>query len=161
MSLKVVWKSAQYSARTKLKIDQSCGCSTHMLLLCGSECWHTTECNLPRLPAFHTASLRNVHRICWPTQTVNKELLDQSKQEDRRTLVTRRRWRWLGHVLWKEGNSITRTVAIRWTPEGKRAAKDSVVQNCRGRAEGSWLTAGAPLSDWPKTGRCGGTALLP
>ena len=53
----------------------------------------------------------------------NKDLLE-SKQEDlrtvvMRTVVTRRRWRWIGHVLREEGDSTTRTV-IRWTHEEKR-----------------------------------------
>ena len=35
------------------------------------------------------------------------------------TIITRKRWRWIGHVLRKDANSITK-VAIHGTPEGKR-----------------------------------------
>ncbi|XP_065261993.1 MOB kinase activator 3B [Emys orbicularis] len=45
--------------------------------------------------------------------------VDTVSQEDMSTIIARRRWRWIGHVLQMEIDSITR-VAIRWTPEGKR-----------------------------------------
>ena len=35
------------------------------------------------------------------------------------TIITRKRWCWIGHVLRKDANSITE-VAIQWTPEGKQ-----------------------------------------
>ena len=34
-------------------------------------------------------------------------------------ITTRKRWRWIGHVLCKDANSITKVV-IHWTPEEKR-----------------------------------------
>ena len=37
----------------------------------------------------------------------------------RETIITRRRWRWIGHIMWKEQDYITRT-ALHWTPEGRR-----------------------------------------
>lgn len=36
-----------------------------------------------------------------------------------RTLLRKYRRRWIGHVLRKPTNDITK-VALRWTPEGKR-----------------------------------------
>jgi hypothetical protein len=35
------------------------------------------------------------------------------------TLLIQKRWRWLGHVLRKPSEDMTK-VALRWTPEGKR-----------------------------------------
>ena len=35
------------------------------------------------------------------------------------TIITRKRWRWIGHVQRKDANSITK-VTIHWTPEGRR-----------------------------------------
>jgi hypothetical protein len=35
------------------------------------------------------------------------------------TILSRRHWKWIGHVIRKDRNSITRT-ALHWTPEGKR-----------------------------------------
>ena len=127
MSLRSVWRSANYSTKTKLRIYQSCVLST---LLYGSECWRMTEHDLSRLASFHTASLRKILRIFWPQKMSNDELLKQTKQEDIRTLVTRRRWRWIGHVLRKGNNNIAR-IAMRWTPEGKRSKGRSKTTWCR------------------------------
>ena len=44
------------------------------------------------------------------------------------TIITRKRWRWIGHVLRKDAGSITK-VAIHWTPEGKQK---------RGRPKTTW-----------------------
>ena len=35
------------------------------------------------------------------------------------TLLIRMRWKWIGHVIRRDQNSIIRT-ALHWTPEGKR-----------------------------------------
>ena len=92
MSLQPVWRSANYNTSTKIKIYQSCVLST---LLYGSECWRMTKHDLSRLASFRTASLRKILRIFWPQTISNSHLL---KQEDMRTIITRRRWRWTGHV---------------------------------------------------------------
>ena len=42
------------------------------------------------------------------------------------TILLRRRWKWIGHVIRKESNSIT---ALHWTPEGKCK---------RGRPKNTW-----------------------
>ena len=44
------------------------------------------------------------------------------------TLLIRMRWKWIGHVIRRDQNSITRT-ALHWTPEGKRK---------RGRPKNPW-----------------------
>jgi hypothetical protein len=36
-----------------------------------------------------------------------------------RLCLIQKRWRWLGHVLRKPSEDMTK-VALRWTPEGKR-----------------------------------------
>ena len=59
-SLNAVWRSLQYSIKTKLKLYHSCVLST---LLCGSECWRMTEHDLAKLSFFHTTSLRKIQRI--------------------------------------------------------------------------------------------------
>ena len=125
MSLRSVWRSAGYSTKTKLRIYQSCVLST---LLYGSECWRMTEQDLSKLASFHTANLRKILRIFWPQKISNDQLLRQTKQEDIRTLVNRRRWRWIGHVMRKASNNIAR-IAMHWTPEGKRS---------RGRPKTTW-----------------------
>ena len=77
-----------------------------------------TEPDLAKLLSFHTTSLRKIQRIFWPRTTSNRDLLARCQQEDMETIITRKRWRWIGHVLHKDANSITK-VAIHWTPDGK------------------------------------------
>ena len=70
-SLNAVWRSSQYSIKTKLKLHQSCIMST---LLYGSECWRMTEYDLAKLSAFHTTSLRKIQRIFWPRTISNRDV---------------------------------------------------------------------------------------
>ena len=44
------------------------------------------------------------------------------------TILIRRRWKWIGHVIRRDQNSITKTV-LHWTPEGNRK---------RGRPKNTW-----------------------
>ena len=119
-----IWRSTQYSTNTKLKLYQSCVVST---LHYGSEYWRMTESDLTKLRSFHTICLRRILRIFWPEKTSN-ELFRKCKQENMSTIISRRRWRWIGHVLRKDPQSVTRT-ALHWTPDGKRK---------RGRPRMTW-----------------------
>ena len=56
-------------------------------------------------------SLRKIQCIFWPRTISNHDLLARCQQEDMETIITRKRWRWIGHVLHKDANSITK-VAI-------------------------------------------------
>ena len=117
---------------------------------------------LPTFAAFcqhflcRPTSLRKILRIFWPQKISNDQLLKQTKQEDIRTIVTRRRWRWIGHVLRKDNHNIAK-FAMRWTPEGKRR---------RGRPKTTWRrmveTELRELNySWLEIGRVGKTSLLP
>ncbi|XP_041356848.1 uncharacterized protein LOC121374038 [Gigantopelta aegis] len=123
--MKAVWKSAQYSTRTKLRIYQSCILTT---FLYGSECWRMTEKDMSRLSSFHTTSLRRILRIFWPRKISNEQVLEETNQESMRTIITRRRWKWISHVLQKEDTSITKTAEC-WTHKWKRK---------RGRPKTTW-----------------------
>ena len=72
-----------------------------------------------------------IQRISRPKTISNRDLLARCQQEDTETIITRKRCRWIGHVLRKDANSITK-VSIHWTPEGKRK---------RGRPKTSWPRA--------------------
>ena len=124
-SMNNIWRSSQYSLHTKLRIYRSCVLST---LMYGAECWRMTKCDTDKLSAFHTMCLRKIRRVFWPQKMTNKDLLQLSHMEDMETLITRRRWSWVGHVLRMDPNAIAR-VALRWTPEGKRK---------RGRPRQTW-----------------------
>ena len=120
-----VWRSTQYSTKTKLRLYQSCVIST---LLYGAECWRMTETDLAKLRSFHTTCLRRILRISWPEKISNEDLLKRCEQQDMSTIITKRRWKWIGHVLRRDPLSITRT-ALHWTPDGKRK---------RGRPKTTW-----------------------
>ena len=120
-----IWKSSQYSTNTKLRLYQSCVLST---LLYGSECWRMTDSDMNKLSTFHTKNLRRILKIFWPNTISNEQLLARCKQESMGTIIMRRRWRWIGHILRREQGNITRT-ALHWTPEGKRK---------RGRPRNTW-----------------------
>ena len=111
-----IWKSAKYSVKTKLRLYNACVLST---LLYGSECWRMTKCDAKKLSTFHTTCLRKILRIFWPNKISNENLLERCNTEDLETLITRRRWQWIGHVLRMDRDSITKT-SLHWTPEGKR-----------------------------------------
>lgn len=124
-NLQAVWKSSQYTNRTKLKLYKSC---IIPILLYGSECWRMTENDLNKLSTFHTKSLRRFPKVFWPNTISNQDLLSRCDQEDMATIITRRRWTWIGHILRRDPESIIKT-ALFWTPEGKRK---------RGRPKVTW-----------------------
>lgn len=120
-----VWRTDQYSLKTKLKIYQSCVIST---LLYGSECWRMTDSDMNKLAVFHTKCLRRIKKIFWPRKISNENLLQECGMEDMRDIIVKRRWRWIGHILRREDGNIART-ALHWTPEGRRR---------RGRPRMTW-----------------------
>ena len=67
-------------------------------------------------------------RIFWPNKISNEDLLTRCQQDSMDSIVTKRRWNWIGHVLRREQDSIPR-VALHWTPEGRRK---------RGRPKTTW-----------------------
>ncbi|KAL5007014.1 hypothetical protein ScPMuIL_015820 [Solemya velum] len=119
------WRSRNISRKTKMKLYNSCVLS---VLLYGAECWRMTERDISRLSTFDNNCLRKICRIFWPQKITNIELHRTTGSEDMSTLLKRKRWRWIGHVLRKPADDLTR-VAMRWTPEGKRK---------RGRPKNTW-----------------------
>jgi hypothetical protein len=67
-------------------------------------------------------------KIFWPNKISNKDLHNITNTKDVETLLIQRRRRWLGHVLRKPSEDMTK-VALRWTSEGKRK---------RGRPKTTW-----------------------
>lgn len=123
--LNPVWRSKPYGRETKLNIYNTCVLS---VLLYGSECWRMTQRDASRLSSFHTTCLRKICRIFWPQTIRNTDLLDITKQEEIMTIITRRRWRWVGHALRRDPSNLVRT-SLTWTPEGRRR---------RGRPRTTW-----------------------
>ena len=82
-----VWRPSQYSTKTKLRLYQSCVLST---LLCGSECWRMTECDVNKLATFNTKNLRRIPRIFWLETISNQQLVARCNQESMETIILRR-----------------------------------------------------------------------
>ena len=75
--------------------------------LCGAEHWRVTQRDSQRLRGFHTSCLRKICWIYWPQKITSKDLYQRTGQWDITTVVMQRRWRWLGHVIRKDRESIT------------------------------------------------------
>ena len=95
-TLNADWRSSQCTIETKLKLYHSCVLPT---LLYGSECWRMTERDLAKLSSFHMTSLREIQRIFWLRTISNYDRVARGQQEDMETIVSRKRWHWIGHVL--------------------------------------------------------------
>ena len=65
------------------------------------------EYGFAKLSSVHWTSLGKIQRIFRPRTISNRDLLARSQQEHMETIITRKRWRWIGHVLRKDANSIT------------------------------------------------------
>ena len=68
----------------------------------------------------------------------NQNLLARCNQDSMGTIIMRRQWRWIGHVLRREPDNISHT-ALHWTPEGKwkraRVTQEHLESNCRRGAQ--------------------------
>ena len=87
----------------------SCVLST---LLYGSVYWRIAEHDLAKLLSFHTSRPRKIRLVFWPRIIFNREHLASCQYENNKTFTTRKRWRWLGYVLRKGANSITKVASI-------------------------------------------------
>ncbi|VDO47505.1 unnamed protein product [Schistosoma margrebowiei] len=64
----------------------------------------------------------NIHKILnihWPDTISNSLLWERTNQLPAEEEIRKRRWKWIGHMLRKSSNCITRQ-ALTWNPEGKR-----------------------------------------
>lgn len=123
--LQSIWRSGSISLKTKLKIYTS---NVKAVLLYGSECWRIIQTDMNKLSSFHNTCLRKICKIFWPNKITNKDLYQKTNQCCIETEIKRKRWRWIGHVMRKESDDITK-IALRWTPDGRRK---------RGRPKETW-----------------------
>ena len=120
-----IWKSKQYSLRTKVRLYNS---NVKSVLLYGSECWRVTSHDMKKVEAFHNGCLRKLCRIFWPEKISNAHLYKKTKCNSVVLEIKRRRFKWLGHVLRMDQDRIPK-IALRWTPPGKRK---------QGRPKNTW-----------------------
>ena len=77
-----------------------------------------TESDITKLSVFHTKNLRRILQTFWPDTISNQQLLAWCNKDSMENIIMGRRWRWIGHVMRREQDNITRT-ALHWTTEGK------------------------------------------
>ena len=146
VQLNKVWRSPNISGKTKIKIYNS---NVLSVLLYGEECWRVTQRDSQRLLGFHTSCLRKICRIYWPQKITNKELYQRTGQRDITTVTMQRKWRWLGHVIRKDRDSITRTT-LRWTPDSGRRKRCRPRETWRRTIEAEMKTAGITWKELEK-----------
>ena len=133
--LQSIWKSKQYSLKTKIRLYSS---NVKSVLLYGAECWRVTVSDMKRIDAFHNRCLRKICRIFWPERISNEELHRVTKSNSIVLEIKSRRFRWLGHVFRMAQDRIPK-VALGWTPAGKRK---------KGRPKTTWRrTVAAELKE--------------
>ena len=86
--LKTVWKSREYSIRTKVKLFKR---SILSVLLYGANTWRMTASDLQRLESFQNRFLRQIHRTFWPNTITNKELHARSGTEKLEITIRKQR----------------------------------------------------------------------
>ena len=111
-----MWRSSVLSFKTKVRLFNSLVIS---VLLYGCETWKTTEQDKKKLNTFQNRCLRQILKIRWPNTISNENLHIRAGTKKLSDDVIERRWRWIGHVLRMDANSIC-SVALTWKPEGKR-----------------------------------------
>ena len=142
-SMSNVWRSTQYSTNNQTElIPELCSAVS---TIHGTECWRMTRSDLTKLWSFHTTCLSRTFSLFWPEKISNEGLHRRCKQEDMDAIITRQQWRWLGYVLQREPQTITRT-ALHWTPDRKRKrGKQRTVEREMKAMQLSW--------GWFRTGR--------
>jgi len=90
--LRPIWKSNQYTLKTKMKIFNS---NVKSVLLYASECWRIIQSDLKKIEG----CIRKICRIFWPNKISNEELFKKTGCCNISLEIKKRRLRWLGHVL--------------------------------------------------------------
>ena len=94
--IKRVWENTMLTIKTKTQVYQACVLST---LLYGSESWTLYTWQERRLNTFHLRCLRRILSISWQDCIPNTEVLATAGTLSMYALLTKRRLRWLGHVM--------------------------------------------------------------
>ena len=123
--LRTIWNNAQIGRKTKIRLFIS---KVVSVLLYSCETWKMTKGDEQMLDTFLHKCLRRILKIYWHQKVRNETVRERAGTEEISTIISRRRWRWIGHVLRKEKNKHAR-ISLTWTPDGKCK---------RGRAKETW-----------------------
>jgi hypothetical protein len=132
------------------------------VLLYRCETWKTTKEIVNKLQTFVNRCLRNILRIWWPKTISNTELWKTTQQIPISSEIKMTKWKWIGHILRKDQNNITRK-GLDWNPQGERrkgrprvtwkrtVSAELQVKMYRGKRQNKWQkteSAGVNLR-WP------------
>ncbi|VDP39084.1 unnamed protein product [Schistosoma margrebowiei] len=115
LQLRNIWNSKQLSTN-KVRIFNT---NVKTVLLYGAETWRTTKVIIQKIQVFINSCLRKILQIRWPDTISNNVLWERTNQIPVEEETRKKRWKWIGHILMKAPNCVTRQV-LTWNPEGQR-----------------------------------------
>ncbi|KAG7296251.1 hypothetical protein JYU34_021366 [Plutella xylostella] len=114
--LKPVWTSRIITRRTKIRVFNS---NVKSVLLYGCETWLVKNEVTSRLQVFVNKCLRRILGIYWPRTISNARLWEMTDQTPIDKEILLRKWRWIGHVLRRPDNHLSKQ-GLKWQAKGKR-----------------------------------------
>ena len=122
--LKNVWNNNNFSIHTKIKIYKV---MVRTILIYGHESWYSTVTTDSKFLAFENKALRRILGIKWWERISNSRIREITGVQRVDEYVRFSRWKWLGHVLRRQG--IVHDIKA-WEAPGRRG---------RGRPRETWL----------------------
>ncbi|VDP18001.1 unnamed protein product [Schistosoma margrebowiei] len=115
LQLRNIWNSKQLSTNTKVRIFNT---NVKTVLLCDAKTWRTTKAIIQKIQVFINSCLRKILRIHWPAIISNNVLWERTNQIPAEEEIRKKHWKWIGHILRKASNCVTRQ-ALNWNTQGK------------------------------------------
>lgn len=116
LQLKNIWRSSEIDINTKIRVFNTI---VKPVLLYGAKTWRIITTTQKNIQVFINTCLRRILKIQWPHKISNDKLWQQTKQQPVQDDICQRCWRWIGHILHRPADSITRQ-ALTWNPQGRR-----------------------------------------
>ena len=115
-----LWRHTNVSIKTKFRIFTT---NIVSVLSYGAETWKSSKSIEKRLNTFQNQCLPNIPKIKWSKHITNNELSKRAKTIPLSSIIKKRRLTFLGHVLRKISNSISKqtfNVLLKNNIHGKR-----------------------------------------
>ncbi|VDO51650.1 unnamed protein product [Schistosoma margrebowiei] len=105
LQLRNIWNSKQLSTNINVRIFNT---NIKAVLLNGAETSRTTTTIIKKLHVFINGCLRKIINIHWPDIISNSLLWDRKNQLPTEEEIRKTQWKWIGHILGKSPNCITK-----------------------------------------------------
>ena len=124
-AFKRLWRQANVSTQTKLKIYDAC---VRTVLLYGAETWSTKSRNHQSISIFDRACLRSIIGVSRLDHMTNEELYHRTGRSDNiPLLIQHKRLRWLGHVLRMDNERLPKKTLLSSPPTSWRRPKGRAI----------------------------------